>query len=70
VTKNERSQAARALAERRWQNTTSEERSEAARQASSFSSHPGRPPDPNRCPCGAMTVARAAKRKHKCGGGQ
>ena len=26
----------------------------------------GRPPSPDRCPCGAMTRGRAAKRKHVC----
>jgi hypothetical protein len=28
---------------------------------------PGRPPKGSRCPCGAMTRDRAAKRGHKCG---
>jgi hypothetical protein len=26
----------------------------------------GRPPDPDRCPCGAMTRKRAAQRNHRC----
>jgi len=29
-------------------------------------SSPGRPRRVERCPCGAMSVARAAKRGHKC----
>jgi hypothetical protein len=27
---------------------------------------PGRPPSEDRCPCGAMTKARAKARNHKC----
>lgn len=26
----------------------------------------GRPPETDRCPCGAMTAERARKRNHKC----
>jgi hypothetical protein len=29
---------------------------------------PGRPRTAPRCPCGAMTVARADQRNHKCAG--
>lgn len=28
----------------------------------------GRPLSANRCPCGAMTISRAASRNHKCEG--
>jgi len=27
---------------------------------------PGRPRSDERCPCGVMTAARAAKRRHRC----
>lgn len=41
---------------------TAEERRESARKASR-----ARWGDVPRCPCGAMTAARARKRGHKCG---
>lgn len=45
-------------------------RADAARQASAkrvtHGAGPGRPRAALRCPCGAMTVERATKRKHVC----
>ena len=40
--------------------------SEAARVAGARAKHPGRKRIADRCPCGAMSRARAAKRGHKC----
>jgi hypothetical protein len=41
-------------------------RSAALRETRSGGRNGGRPPSTNRCPCGAMTADRAAKRKHVC----
>ena len=51
----------------RWDKVPKKERrrimSELARRPRS---RPGRPKDPDRCPCGRMTRARAEKRNHRC----
>lgn len=37
-----------------------------ASRRSTYGAGPGRPKSKDRCPCGAMTAARAAQRGHKC----
>ena len=54
------SDAARALGRKRWAGTTPEERVAAMAEIQAQI----RPRE--HCPCGAMTVERAAKRNHRC----
>jgi hypothetical protein len=56
--------AAQALGRKRWKGTTKAERSEFGRRAATQGG--GRPRSTDRCPCGALTRARAAKRNHRC----
>jgi hypothetical protein len=56
--------AAQALGRKRWKGTTKAERREFGRWAAQQGG--GRPRSADRCPCGAMTRARAAKRNHRC----
>lgn len=68
--------AASELSAQRWKKTTPEQRTEILSHVSRAGWTPeqkakrllnaGRKKDPNRCPCGAMTRARAEKRGHKC----
>jgi hypothetical protein len=66
------SEAARTMNKRRWQSQEGAKVNEAARALVKrrWKQRPdatgGRPPDPDRCPCGIMTRARAQKRGHKC----
>ena len=48
----------------RWDKLTKAQRSEIMREMARRP-RPGRR-NPDRCPCGVMTRARAAKRNHKC----
>lgn len=65
-----RSQAAQLLAEKRWADTTPEERREqlakVADQRTAEQMGAAKRSDKARCPCGAMTAARAKARGHKC----
>jgi hypothetical protein len=67
--------AAQALARLRWRGTTAGERKQLMsrlvklawkKKPMSKRTNQGRPRDPDRCPCGAMTRTRAAQRKHVC----
>jgi hypothetical protein len=62
--KKRKDPAAQALGRKRWKGTTKAERSEFGRWAAAQGG--GRPRSADRCPCGAMTRARAAKRNHRC----
>ena len=44
----------------------SEIRARAGRMVRNRVAGPGRPRQADRCPCGAMTKARALARRHKC----
>ena len=67
-----KNKAAASLSKLRWNKTTAKERSEIMGEVSRqgwltrTTENMGRPRDPNRCPCGEMTAARAKARNHKC----
>lgn len=62
MTDRPKNPAAQALARIRWAKATDADR-QACREHGKLG---GRPRTAPRCPCGKMTVARAAQRGHKC----
>ena len=58
-----KNKAAQSLARKRWESGPTPAHSEAARENGKLG---GRPPLKDRCPCGAMTSARAELRGHIC----
>ena len=64
----EKRKAGLAGAAARWRKVKKAERSAMMRALAARRIQPrgGRPVNPDRCPCGAMTRARALKRNHKC----
>ena len=71
-----KNKAAQELVRKRWEKTTKDERSLILQEVARLGwegenrakrlENAGRPLSPNRCPCGKMTLDRAAKRNHKC----
>lgn len=71
VTSATTAKAASALSSARWAKPewkTKAARAKFAKYVSDFGEgkREGRPRSADRCPCGAMTKARAAKRNHRC----
>ena len=62
--KRRKDPAARALGRKRWKGIPKAERSAFGSWAAAQGG--GRPRSADRCPCGIMTKARAAKRNHRC----
>lgn len=61
------SQIAREMVRARWAKTTRKQRKETMKQVrANRTSLGGRPQSADRCPCGAMTAARAKARGHQC----
>lgn len=58
--------AARAMAKARWAKKTPEERSAYAVWLNAQRTAESRRSDKPRCPCGRMTLKRAAAHRHKC----
>lgn len=61
---------AQKAAEGRWRMSTPVQRSEFAQYIGKFPRPSRQVPVEMKCPCGLMTLARAAKRKHVCFAGQ